>query len=205
MAIRGFGTVYGFDLGQKAGWCRGKPGQPPESGSWTLYKPTEGIFQGFANFLACLQELFEEERPSLVVWATPPTPQAIKSFGSSTATLRSLYGYPGILAAAAVRFGAWPKEVHEATARKHFMGKGRMGDRQATKDAVLARCHLLEFFPASVRDEDRADACCMWEWGCAEYGDQSVGTKKLYLFGEKPSQGAKVSGKRRKRAEPPLI
>lgn len=202
---RGLGTVYAFDLGRLTGFCYGRPGEPPVSGSWTLYKPSEGIGQGFANFLACLQELFEQDRPSLVIWATPPTPQAFKSFGSSTATVKSLYGYPAVLEAAALRFEAKVKEIHEATARKHFMGKGRMGSREATKDAVLARCHLLEFFPVTVRDDNRADACCLWEWGCAQYGESDK-AKKLYLFGEKPDQGAKVSGKRRKtRVERPLI
>ena len=190
MLIRGLGTVYAFDMGRKTGFCYGRPGEPPVSGSWTLYKPSEGIEQGFANFLACVQELFEAERPSLVVWATPPTPQAIKSFGSSTATLRSLYGYPAILCAVTKRFGAWPKEVHEATARKHFMGKGRMGTREATKEAVLARCHLLQLFPQDVHDDDRADACCLHDWGCAEYGLQSASTKSLFLFGEQFRAGA---------------
>ena len=64
MPIRGLGTVYGFDMGRRTGFCYGRPGEPPISGSWTLYKPSEGIEQGFANFLACVQELFEAERPS---------------------------------------------------------------------------------------------------------------------------------------------
>lgn len=204
MPIRGLGTVYAFDLGRLTGFCYGRPGEPPVSGSWTLYKSSEGIEQGFANFLDCVQTLFEGDRPSLVVWATPPTPQAFKSFGSSTSTIKSLYGYPAILAAATKRFQAWPKEIHEATARKHFMGKGRMGTREATKSAVLSRCHLLEYFPVSVRDEDRADACCLWSWGCAEYGITDK-AEKFYLFGEQPNKGAKKRGKRSRLQYRPLV
>jgi hypothetical protein len=200
MPIRGLGTVYAFDVGRLTGFCYGRPGGVPISGSWTLYKPSEGMGRGFANLIACMQELFDAEPPGLVVWATPPTPQAIRSFGSSTATLKALYGYPAILEGVALRYDSFVKEIHEATARKHFMGKGRMGTREATKDAVLARCHLLGYFEPSIQDDNRGDACALWDWGTAYYGEDNA-SKKLYLFGEKFRAGANGKSTIKKRAK----
>lgn len=191
MGIRGLGTVYAYDLGQKTGWCRGAPGQPPQSGSWSLYKGSEGIEQGFGNFIACLQDQFEEDAPSLVVWAQPLSPQATREQDTpiSAAALRSQYGFRGILAGMARRYGALPKEINEATARKHFIGKGRLTKDDVAagaeiKDLVLARCHAIQLFGRGVTDTDRADACCLHDWACATYGMASTSMQTLALFGE---------------------
>lgn len=208
MPIRGLGTVYAFDLGQRAGWCRGAPGEPPESGSWTLYKSSEGIEQGFANFIACLQEQFEENAPNLVVWAQPLSPQANRDRGASAAALRSQFGFRAILAGMAKRYQSMHAEVSEATARKHFIGQGRLSKIQRAadediKDLVLARCHQIQLFARSVQDTDRADACCLHDWATAYYGGKSPGT--LHLFGATPTPEAKNVRKQKRHPRGGLV
>lgn len=208
MAIRGLGTVYAYDLGQTAGWCRGAPGRPPESGSWTLYKSSEGIEQGFANFIACLQEQFEEDAPNLVVWAQPLSPQANRDRGASSAALRSQFGFRAILAGMAIRYGAKVKEISEATARKHFIGQGRLSKQQSAdeveiKDLVLARCHQIQLFPRSVLDTDRADACCLHDWATAFYGGNVP--RDLVLFGSIPTEAKNVRKQKRQHPRGGLV
>src|SRR5690606_10064657 len=82
-------------------------------------------------------------------------------------TVRLTFGLHGVVDGVAERFDLDCREVHDATARKHFIGKGRMGDREATKRAVLTRCHQLGWLARDCRDEDRADALCVWDWACA--------------------------------------
>ena len=207
MPIRGLGTVYAFDLGRLTGFCYGRPGEPPVSGSWTLYKPSEGIEQGFSNFIACLQDLFDADRPSLVSWAQPFSPQAMQAQDTpiSAAALRSQYGFRAILAGVARRYDSHIKEINEATVRKHFLGKGRASDGEDIKALVLARCHLIQLFPRSVMDTDRADACAIHDWACAQYGLESTSLKTLHLFGERPTEGANKRGKRSGRQYRPLV
>lgn len=193
MPIRG--QIYALDLGQSAGFCKGPPGRPPVSGGIRLYRPNEGIGRGFGNLIAFLNEEWAAECPELVVAARPFSLQAASAVGNSPDAVYSSYGFRAIVRGMADRFGIRYHEIHEATARKIFTGRGRAGSRAETKQMVLDRCHLLQFFPRSCRDDNRADAVCIHFAACHEYG--SAVSKELFLFGEGQTEAKRARKTRR--------
>lgn len=201
MPIRG--QIYALDLGQSAGFCKGPPGRPPVSGGIRLYRPNEGIGRGFGNLIAFLNEEWTAERPELVVAARPFSLQAASAVGNSPDAVYSSYGFRAIVRGMADRFGIRYHEIHEATARKIFTGRGRAGSRAETKQMVLDRCHLLQFFPRSCRDDNRADAVCIHFAACHEYG--SAVFKELFLFGEGQTEAKRARKTRRSRPRAGLV
>jgi len=184
-AVRVTGIIFALDLGsRRSGFAKGRPGEKPVSGTAVLKKDHERRAVALGNLVAFLDAEWRKDKPSLVVTEAPPALQGFANMGNSEATVRATYGLHAIVEALCARHGILHDEVHDATARKHFLGKGRMGDRQETKNAVIARCHLLGLMPKDCRDDNRADALCVHDWACANYGSRSVSMNTLHLFGE---------------------
>jgi hypothetical protein len=84
------------------------------------------------------------------------------------AVVRSAYALHGIIAGMCVRHGVECRDAYEATVTKHFTSRGRYpGGRAERKAAILRRCKLLGYLPKDSDDEDRADACAVWDFGAA--------------------------------------
>jgi hypothetical protein len=79
--------------------------------------------------------------------------------------------------------------------RKHFVGmacapriKGRKRTqaeaqeaRKFINEAVLKRAILLGYLPEGSKDWDQANACALWDWGCAKFGRAQP--SELIMFG----------------------
>lgn len=177
------GVIMALDMGVNLGVARGAPGTIPESCSVRLKQPSQGGAVAMANLVAFLQTTFTSGRPSILVKEAPLALQGFANMGNAEKTVRLTYGLHGVAEAMAIRFGIPWHEVHDATARKHFLGRGRLGSRSETKAAVIARCHLLGYFGTTITNEDRADACCVWDWACATLA--RTAPRDLHLFGER--------------------
>lgn len=181
------GAVFALDLAVNTGWAFGAPGDLPSSGAVRLKKPSEARDVSFANLVAFLAERFSDDRPALVVKEKMMALEAFRSIGNAEATVRMHAGLHAIVEALCVRFGIPWRDVSDSTVRKHFIGKGRLGDRTATKAAVVQRCHVLRLMPRDCTDDNRGDALAVHDWACATLCRRSVSTESLHLFGESAS------------------
>lgn len=178
------GGIMALDLGTRAGFAVGPPGAVPRSGAVQLKKPDQSRAIAYASLIGFLCEEFERERPSLVAKEAPIPLQAFRSLGNAEATVRITFGLHAIAEGVCQRYGIRCVEEHNQTIRKHFLGRSKLGTREATKRAVLSRCWLLGLLPRDCRDDDRADACATHDWASASYGRRSISSGKLFLFGE---------------------
>jgi hypothetical protein len=174
------GPIVGLDLGRKTGFAIGLPGETPRSLSINLNKGKGGRSVTFGNLIGFLDGEFRKERPALVVKEAPVSLQAFKTLGMGEAVVRGTYALHGIVEGLCARWKIPCREEHDATVRKHFIGKGRLGKREATKAAVISRCWQLGYLPRGEHDEDRADACAVWDWACAHVA--MIAPKELFLF-----------------------
>lgn len=178
------GPIFALDLGQRAGFAVGRPGETPRSGAVVLKDKLEPRRIALGNFIEFLQSQFAAERPELVVKEAPLTLEAFRRIHSNEENVRMHHGLHAIVEAMCVRFGIELEEAAPATIRKHFIGAANMGERSATKRAVVQRCHMLGLMPRAVLDEDRADALAVHDWACAVYGRRSFRQHELHMFGE---------------------
>ena len=186
------GPIYAIDLGQRAGFAAGPAGAFPRSGTVILKKKLDPQRTAFGNLIAFLNEQWSAERPSLVAVVPPPTLEAHRRFRSNDEAATMQYGLHAIVLGMCDRFGLPIIEPAESTVRKHFLGKGRVGDRDAMKAAVVARCHLLKLMPADCFDHDRGDAIALHDWAAATFGKRAISSRELHFFGERasPARGA---------------
>lgn len=178
------GAVFALDLAVNTGWAHGAPGSVPASGAVRLKKPGEGREVAFSNLIAFLNVRFSGDKPALVVKESMLPLEAFRAIGNAESTVRMHGGLHAIVEGMCVRFGIDWREASDSTIRKHFLGKGRLGDREATKRAVVERCHVMRLMPREVDDDNRADALATHDWGCATFCNRSVSIEKLHLFGE---------------------
>jgi len=176
------GLIYCLDLGITTGFATGKPGDAPVSGTVRLKQKGETIDVAFANLIAFLCQEFETERPALVVKEKMLALQAFMAMGNAESTVRAHAGYHAIVDGICVRFNIPWDDVADSTARKHFIGVARLGERQDTKSAVVARCHQLRLMPPDCHDDNRADALATHDWACANFGSRSASISNFQLF-----------------------
>jgi hypothetical protein len=178
------GLIYSLDLGVVSGFAKGRPGDAPVSGSVRLKAPKEGIEVAHANLIAFLQEQFAEEAPALLVKERIMSLEAFKQLNMGQDVVYAHAGYHAIVAGMCGRYGIPWEDVPDSTARKHFIGKGRLGNREATKAAVIDRCHVLGLMPKDCRDDNRADALCNHDFACATYGGRAASIGAFQLFAQ---------------------
>lgn len=159
--------IIGLDIGRKMGVATGAPGASPRSFTLVLSKPSEGLAAQAGNLIAFLDRTFREDRPQALAKEAPFSLAAFSDHKVAEAVVRSAYGLHAIVEGMCRRYGVPCHEAHAATLRKHFIGKGRIGERKATKQAVIDRCILLGYVPRGCKDEDRCDALCAWDWAVA--------------------------------------
>jgi len=176
------GPIWGLDLGRLTGFAAGQPGERPRSCSVELAKPGKGRTVVLGALIAFLDKEFRHERPRLVAKEAPMSLGAFKEMNMGEAVVRSAYGLHGVLEGMCSRFGVPWHDIADSTVRKHFAGKGRFGTREATKRAIVSRCWQLGYFERSIYDEDRADACAVFDWAAAHLA--RVAPRELVLFRE---------------------
>jgi hypothetical protein len=131
-------------------------------------------------------------KPELIVTEAPMNPAASKS---DRATIDQLAYYFCLVTC------AWKAAIHVEPApvrkiRKHFVGvaglpriKGRKrttaeaaAARAWINNAVLRRAILLGYLPEGSRELDRANACAIFDFGCATIAARSVVSASLIKF-----------------------
>lgn len=177
------GLILSLDLATHTGFALGCPGDVPVSGAVALKRPNEDRSVAFGNLVAWLHERFTVDPPALVVKEQPLALQAFAKLGNSEALVRLTYGLHAVTEALCQRFGIRCEEVSDATVRRHFIGKGRLGSRTETKGAVIQRCRLLNLVPADCQDDNRCDALAVHDWACAHLARRAPA--ELHLFNER--------------------
>ncbi len=139
------------------------------------------------NLFRFIEREFAAERPALVIKEAMLPVAALMSLNAGAAANVVLQAkLHGIVEFACYRRGIPYISVADSTIRKHILGRAKLGDRGATKAAVVARCKLVGLLPRdAVDDDDRADAIAAWEYACAHYARRAP--VELYMFNEAPT------------------
>lgn len=192
--------ILALDIGLTFGFSNGVAGEiPPRSGSIIVGQRGGDPHAAAAKFGAELRTqffVFKNERPEMIVAEAPLHPSA--SYGGDALICQLLMH--GALDDTAGAYAVPLRRVAIQSVRKHFIGaasvtprttgrqrtpKEREAARKAIKAAVLARAHLLGYFPRSISDTDRADACAVFDYAAAHYA--RAAPRSLHLFGESPA------------------
>jgi hypothetical protein len=183
------GPLLALDLGSELGWADGLPGDRiPQSGAEVLKEKREGRPVAMGNLLHFLDTRIRARKPALMVREAPLAIAAFKArrkggLPLSQENLQMAYGLHGVTEAVAERWGIRLETVYPATVRAFFIGQANMGNRPATKSAVVQRCHLLGLMPKTCKNENQADALAIWFWAASHFGHRMADT--LFLFQEK--------------------
>ena len=156
-----------FDIAGRTGIAYGRAGETPRATAIDLGKHlSEG--KRFSRMIRATNELLSKYRPDLVVYEAPI---------GGPRTSHFLVGIAACFTGEATRLGFEPKEINLASVRKHFLGKhlttksfpgkSKGQVRSEIKRSVVARCYALGW---TVRDDDEADACALWDYASATYG-----------------------------------
>lgn len=194
--MRVTGNILSLDIGNLMGFAKGAPLSDPVSGTVRLRKNHEPRETTLGNLIAWLDQEFTAAAPELLVKETMLSLQAFANMDSGESSYKLQSQMHGIIEGMCQRYGIPFDDVADSTARKHLLGIGRLGDRDATKAAVVQRCKLLKYVPADSTDHNRADALATWDYACFTYGRGSKSTTELHLF-EQKSKGASSHARRR--------
>lgn len=174
--------ILALDLGVHTGFAFGSTGGKPSSSAIFLKDASDHRSVACGNLIAWLDKKLREQEPALVVREAPLPLQAFSNLGNGATNVRMTHSLHGIVEGMCVRFGIRTKEVADSTVRKHFIGKARCGTREETKAAVVQRAQLLGYMPKNSTNDNRADACALWDYAAATWGGRMA--RELHLFGE---------------------
>jgi hypothetical protein len=187
--------ILALDPGTRTGWCRGAPGEKPQSGSVVLRQPKEDLSILCHNIGAFFRDICRDREPDLVVWEAPMTPEAwfqlCQRIGrpQNGPSLTIQNGLSMILHAECGRKAIQGVEVARQSVMKHFTGRsswssgpGAGDGRENGKKQVIARAKLLGILPVDSKDDDRADAIANHDYASALYGRKHAAD--LVLFDE---------------------
>jgi RNase H-fold protein (predicted Holliday junction resolvase) len=192
--------IIALDLGQRCGFAIGESGTIPRSGAVFFKRKDEDRSIALANLISWLGGKIEEKRPDLIVVERPMPLAAYANRNNSEARVKMDYGLHGIVEALCVRYALRPPQAGAyETIRKHFIGVGRVGTREETKAAVVARAKLLKYMPANSEDNDRADACAIFDWASATFAGRHT---EFHLFTDPRDPNAGERGGRPARTSP---
>lgn len=153
-----------LDLATVTGYAIGRAGSIPRSGSVRLRYPDQERGVAPFNLMAFLRDRFVLEKPDLIAVEDMMGAPAIKSADAAVAQIM----LHGVIEAMARINAIRLDRVHRATLLKHFIGRGRTGERATTKRAVIEQAKLLGYVPADCRDDNRCDAVAVWDWASAK-------------------------------------
>lgn len=189
--MRRDGHLVALDVGRLLGVAVGAPGMIPTSYTVTLAKPSAGLPAQLGNLIAVMDILLTGRdprdpgspagpKPAMVVKEAALTLAAFSDHRVAEAVVRSAFALHGVIAGMCVRHGVECRDANEATVTKHFTGNARWGGRAARKAAIVRRCQALGYFGRDVNDDDRADACAVFDF--ASHTFARVSPKELRLF-----------------------
>jgi len=169
--------IIGLDLGRHTGFAAGVPNEKPRSLTVTL---TRGRAAALSDLIEFLDREFRVRKPAIVLKEAPLSLQAFKQLNMGEAVVRMTYALHGVVEGICERWRVRCCEQADSTIRKHFIGKGRLGNREATKRAVISRCIQLGYLSRSSEEDDRADALAAWDYAGAHIA--RIAPAALHLF-----------------------
>lgn len=175
--------IWSFDPGVNLGFAVGRAGGTPLSRTVRLANKKPG--QAFAALAEFFQQEAKLERPDVIVKEAPLTPAAMAQIGMSGDSINLTLGFHAILVLMAYRWNVPMHSETNQTIRKHFIGVGKVGDREATNRAVVSRCWQLGYVPRDVVDWDRCNALAGWDWASAHLARVPPAMLSLYAEGQK--------------------
>ena len=177
--------IWSFDPGVNLGFAVGRARTVPLSRTIRLSNKKKLMGERFAAMASFFQEEAKVERPDIVIKEAPLMPAAMAQLGMSSESIRLTLGLHAILEMMAFRWGVPIHEETNQTIRKHFIGVGKLGDRDATNKAVVTRCWQLGYVPRDVVDWDRCNALAGWDWAAAHLARVPPALLHLYEEGQK--------------------
>lgn len=170
--------IAALDIATVCGFAFGEAGAIPQSGSVRLKRFGEPPEVAAFNMRAFLRDRFMLERFDLLAIEHFLNPAAQKS---ADAVILQIMCF-GVAVAEGMARGMRIEAPQPSTIRKHFIGRANMGERRDTKAAVLGRAKTLGYVPRDCRDDNRADACALFDFAAATYA--RVPPRDLVFFGE---------------------
>jgi hypothetical protein len=169
--------VVALDIATRVGIAAGEAGGTPSWREVDLGEAPDA--RRFSNVLRLAHELIVEEKPDLLMVEA--------AIGGPKASAY-LIGLVACVEGCAWNRGVRVERAYLAAIRKHFVGKvlnvsdfphlKQADAKRAIKAEVIRRCHILGW---KVDTSDEADACALWDYGCAVHGRaQSVPVGGLF-------------------------
>lgn len=174
--------IMGIDPATVLGYAIGPTDAIPRSGAVRLKKPNEDRDIAPFNALCFLRDTWTLDKPDLVVIEHFMNPAAQKS---ADAIILQIEVY-GVIVALCRAYGVPYEAPHRMTVVKHFIGQQPKQDRAALKAKMVQRAILLGYMPKGATDDNRADACALWDWGAATFARKVP--RELVMFGERPRE-----------------
>jgi len=172
--------IMALDPATVLGFAYGESGDIPKSGSVRLKGRNDDVNVAPFNALAFLRDQFVLGKPDLCCIEHYMNPVAQKS---ADAIILQIMVF-GVIVAVCRSYGVRIETPHRATVLKHFIGKANMGERALTKQAVIKRSIALRYVPHGCVDDNRADACALFDYAAATFA--RAAPRELVFFGESP-------------------
>lgn len=183
--------LIGMDVGRLLGVAVGRPGLIPVSYSVALAKPSAGIAAQDWNLIKLMDLLLTGRdprdpsappgpKPFLLVKEAPFALAAMSDKGVRDDTVKSTFGLHLTVEAMCFGYGVRWENAYVSTVTKHFLGSAKTAGRAARKAAIVKRCQDLGYFGRDVNDDDRADACAVFDFASATHA--RVPPRELRLF-----------------------
>jgi hypothetical protein len=171
--------VLAFDLSKRTAWAMGeaRSDATPVSGVWDIKQAdrTEESAGLFAKHFRL--HMKQHGIPDLLCIEQYMNPFAQQS-DRVTISQMMLHGAAHAMAGVYSINAVMP---NVGQVRKHFCGQATSGEgRDATKNMVLRRAIQLRYLPTGCTDDDRADACALFDWCVYSHLRKPVANFVLY-------------------------
>jgi hypothetical protein len=153
--------ILALDAATQTGVCSGCPGETPVFETVAFGDSGDNHLEVGAQALKWIAHRLTDDRPDQL-WIEEPLSFEGSEGRTTRTTLVRLNGLYMIFGSAARLKGVPVHPVLVSSARKPFLGHGRLKTIEAKKRA-RAMCRLLGWQP---KNDDEADAGCIWWFAC---------------------------------------
>jgi hypothetical protein len=156
----------------RIGWAVGESGTLPEVGVYKLRAKDERTEDAAARFAGWLDVRLDRYSVKLLVVEQFLPAGALKG-RTTDATREGAIGLNYAARAVAALAGVPFRSIPVATIRVHFIGRASMGDRTATKHAVIKQAQLLGYIPKDCMDDNMADAAALFDFSSSHFASRA--------------------------------
>lgn len=153
--------ITAMDVATQTGVCSGCPGETPVFETVNFGDSGDSHLEVGARCLKWIAHRLIDDRPDQL-WIEEPLSFEASEGRSNRTSLVRVNGLYMVIGSAARLKGVPVHPVLVSSARKPFLGHGRL-KRTEAKRRARAMCRLLGWNPAN---DDEADAGCIWWFAC---------------------------------------